>query len=151
MMKKIHPGTSVLLTAALALAAGIGTAAPAMADTMTPPPVSTPCPDRAPTTFGELDYTSQHGTSVDEYYSGNGTAMQVFSLDGIYEVFGTNGQSVGRICYEKKPPRLDNIKPAEQQFVSNGGGGSSVGHYVHGVNIRLLTTTKWVKWTVRVG
>lgn len=148
-MKKIHPATTVLLTAAVALAGVFVAAAPAMADTMTTPPVATPCPDRAATTFGEFDYTSQHGTVVDEYYSGNGTAMQVFALDGNYEVFGTNGSAIGRICYKKKPPRLDNIKPAEQQYA--GGGGSSVGHYVHGVNVRLLTTTKWIKWTVSVG
>ncbi|UJP11188.1 hypothetical protein L2X99_06420 [Microbacterium sp. KUDC0406] len=151
-MKRLTRGPAVLLAAAFASTAALGVAAPAMASSPSSQvPAATACPDKASSTFGEFEYARSHGTSVDEYYAGNGTAMQVFRVDGHYEVYGTNGAAIGRICYDKQPPRLDNIKPAEQQLVGGGGGGSAIGHVVHGVNANLLITTKWVKWTVRVG
>ncbi|MFD5214723.1 hypothetical protein [Microbacterium sp. NPDC058345] len=143
---------SVAAAAALAATAALVVASPASASSPALPSArQISCPDKSPSTFGEYSYVQKRGTMVDEYFAKNGTAMTVWSVDGHYEVFGTNGVAIGRICFDRQPPELDDVKPAETQVVhSGGGGGSSIGHVVHGSNIGLFAVTKWVKWTVRV-
>lgn len=138
-------------TAALATIALVGGASPAFASSpASPVPNATECPDRAATTFGELEYAMDHGDIVDEYPDDDGTIITVIAVEGKYEVYGNGGNVIGRICYDTQPPKLDGVHPAEYQYVGGGGGGSSIGHWVHGYNANLLTTTRWVKWRVTV-